>query len=132
MKLPAPQRKEPEENVIPLINIVFLLLIFFMVAGTLSPQSPFNIALPATERGDQMSRDPVRVYLSRDGRIALGEEKIALEDLENRVAAELEGSSGMSVQIEADGEAESNVLLDVMDALREAGVERANLVTRRK
>ncbi|BAU58808.1 biopolymer transporter ExbD [Halorhodospira halochloris] len=132
MKLPAPQRKEPEENVIPLINIVFLLLIFFMVAGTLTPSQPFDIDLPATEKGGEMPRDPLRIYLSGDGRVALADEEVSVEDLESRIAAQLDESPDLPVQIEADGSAQSKVLLDVMDALRDAGVERADLVTRRE
>lgn len=132
MKLPAPQRKDPEESVIPLINIVFLLLIFFMVAGTLSPNSPFQIDLPTTQRGDKMPRDPLRIYLSSDGRIAIGDEVVVVKELQRRVAAKVEGLPDLAVQIEADGNAQSQSLLDVMDALRAAGVKRANLVTQRK
>lgn len=132
MKLPESQRKEPEENVIPLINIVFLLLIFFMVAGTLTPRSPFDITLPATEQGGERPTDPLRIYLSGDGRIALNGEEIAAGGLSGRLAARFASSPDLPVQIEADSDAASHKLLEVMDALREAGFERVNLLTRQE
>lgn len=41
-------RREPSENIVPMINVVFLLLIFFLMTATISPPDPFDVGLPAS------------------------------------------------------------------------------------
>ena len=133
MKLPQPPRREPEENVIPMINIVFLLLIFFMVAGTLEPHSPLSVDPAESERGAELAGDPLRVLIDAEGQMAVDQDVVDdREQLRARLKAALEEAPERPVEVKADAEADSARLLDVMDDLHEAGAERMQLVTRRE
>ncbi len=133
MKLPEPRRREPEENVIPMINIVFLLLIFFMVAGTLEPESPLAVDPAESESGGELVDEPLRILLDAEGEIAVGDDVLSgFEKLPERLKEALGEETPRPVEVKADADADSGRLLDIMDALREAGAERMQLITRRE
>ncbi|MBK5942778.1 ExbD/TolR family protein [Halorhodospira halophila] len=133
MKLPEPPRREPEENVIPMINIVFLLLIFFMVAGTLEPHSPLSVDPAESERGAELAGDPLRVLIDAEGQMAVDQDVVDdREQLRERLKVALAEAPERPVEVKADADADSARLLDVMDDLREVGAERMQLMTRRE
>ncbi len=130
MRLPQPRRREVGEPVIPLINIVFLLLIFFMLAGTFTTPEPFAVDPPEARSGDAAEDDEGVVLLGADGALAFeGEELADLDALERAVERRLDGEPGLQLRLKADGDAASHRLLDVMDRLRDAGAERLLLLT---
>lgn len=66
----APRRSRPmPESIVPMINVVFLLLIFFMMSATITPAPPFDLNLPQSQdAGDLAGEDTV--YISQDGLVA--------------------------------------------------------------
>lgn len=135
MKFPAPERREVGENLIPLINIVFLLLIFFMVAGALSSDDIFQVEPPDSTSPMEPDNEGHMILLSRDGRLALDDEPLEAAELRSRLVAWVEGAEPIGaaapppVRIKADQDASADQLLDLMELLREAGVERVLLLT---
>jgi biopolymer transport protein ExbD len=128
--VPLPRAQRPsEENVLPLINIVFLLLIFFMIAGALSATAPFELEPPRT--GSAAVTGPPRggIALAADGRVAIDGERIAIESLVERARAwKRDASDESPLAVRADAGARSRELLAVIEALREAGIERIRLL----
>jgi biopolymer transport protein ExbD len=124
------RRRDAEENVLPLINIVFLLLIFFMIAGALSSAAPFELRLPrAGDAPDVAAPAGADIALARDDRIAFAGEPVALADLPERVRRWAANSGDDPVlTLRADGRGDSERLLAVIEALRQAGVERVRLL----
>lgn len=129
MKLPEPERKEPEENVVPLINIVFLLLIFFMVAGTLTATDPFEVDAPQAESGEERFDEPLQILLGTDDRYALDGEEMDREALLGEVKAVMSEQPGRQVEVKTDARLATSRFLDFTEALRDVGVERVLLVT---
>ena len=129
MKLQRPRRREMPESTVPLINVVFLLLIFFMLAGRLSAPMPFEAAPPESEQQNRPGDAAATVYVAADGRLAVGQTESALDELARRVA-EHRGEDGGPVRVRADGRADANRVIAVMDALRDAGVREVRLLTR--
>lgn len=128
MPLPRRQRAS-EENVLPLINIVFLLLIFFMIAGALSAAAPFELEPPAVRNADDTAAPTSGVALAADGRIAFSGESVALSGLSERATRWREQTDGRDpLVIRADAAADSERLLAVIQVLREVGVERVRLL----
>ncbi len=132
MRFPAPRRRSIGEPVIPLINIVFLLLIFFMLAGTLTPPEPFSVEPPQSERGEGAdARLEGVILLGPDGAIAFEGETLEGGDeaLRAVVGRRIEAEADLELQLRADGAASATRVMDVMDRLREAGAERVRLIT---
>ncbi|MFW5911049.1 MAG: ExbD/TolR family protein [Thiohalospira sp.] len=119
--------RDTEDHILPLINIVFLLLIFFMVAGALTAPEAVEVDPPASEvDGEEPERDADTLYLTADGELSLGEERVELDDLTAAVGEREE------LLLRADAGAEGLRVVEVMRALREAGLERVRLVTRKE
>jgi len=128
--VPLPRAQRPsEENVLPLINIVFLLLIFFMIAGALSATAPFELEPPRSESAGSTGPPRGGIALAADGRVAIEGERIAIEQLAERARDWKQSDGGeLPLAVRADGGARSRDLLAVIDALREAGIERIRLL----
>ena len=135
MQLPEYSGKPPEENLIPLINIVFLLLIFFMVAGALTAQDVFEVEAPDSRHEAGVDDEGWLVLLGRDGRLALDDEEMDADTLKGRLQAEMEARRDAPakveplVRIKADQAASTDELMDLMELLRAAGVEEVRLLT---
>jgi len=127
MRFATPIRRSETENTLPLINVVFLLLIFFMVTGRLSESDPFVVMPPQSSSEVPPGERDLVMHIHADGRMALDGRAVALEDLAAEVARLL--PDGGAVRLKADGDADAILVVGAMEALRDAGVERLNLLT---
>ena len=125
-------RRVPDEDarVLPLINIVFLLLIFFMITGYMSATGPFELEPVRSASPGQPQREDLVVFVSSDGRLALDGIETSGEDMEALVAARRAAAgTDLRVRLQADGRAEATRVVAIMERLRTAGVERLELLT---
>ncbi|GAB3671776.1 ExbD/TolR family protein [Salinisphaera aquimarina] len=131
MILAPPKRpRSSEENILPLINIVFLLLIFFMLAGVLAQHPPFELTPPSTAQTEESTQLNNRVLsLAADGRIALGGETLERGALVDALA---DWPKGKPLQVRADGHIKAGALTELFATLREAGIAEINLLTQHK
>ena len=129
MRFEPPRTRNDEERILPLINVVFLLLVFFMVAGRLAASDPFRIEPPHSASGGMVETRPMLVLVGADGRLALDGTVMDEAALKAAVAGRLEEDAGSVVRLKADGGAEAVRVVTVMELLREAGVERLKLLT---
>jgi biopolymer transport protein ExbD len=81
-----------DDNMIPLINIVFLLLIFFMVAGQIKAQPDQAITLPSTAQLESAQAQILRLELFADGQLMLNGELIEVASLRSKIDLESAGS----------------------------------------
>lgn len=118
------QRPNGDDQLIPLINIVFLLLVFFMVAGQIA--APFNrqLELPPAAPGTAPERGPRVLEVDADGAVTLGEQPLALND----ITAAVRGASAVAVR--ADRRATAAMLQQVLLQVRAAEVVTITLHTR--
>lgn len=129
-KLARPvKRAEGEEHILPLINIVFLLLIFFMVAGHLSASDPFPIMPPQSATDVPPEAERILVQVGPDGSIALDGQPTSLETLAADMTTKLAEHPDMAVTLKADGAAEAAHIVELMEKLREAGLRKLTLMT---
>ena len=119
-----------DERIMPLINIVFLLLIFFIVAGVISPARPFDVTPPASRAEPVAQMDALLIYADSEGRFAVGQNVVSLDALALTVSAQLAETPDRHVRLVADADADAREILDVLGGLREAGVKRVRLTTR--
>jgi len=130
MKFRSGRPPEQKENMLPLINVVFLLLIFFMLLANISTHVPFPVTLPAAERTED-GRPDIMVAVAADGRVALDGNEIETAALDVRIRPHLSQPGRPTVWLYADRDADSDRVLDVMEHLRKAGATTLRLVTER-
>ena len=99
MRFEPPRPRNDEERVLPLINVVFLLLIFFMLAGKLSASDPFQVEPPRSlSEGPPTPQDSL-VLVGADGRLALDGEIMEGPALKAALAARLAGEAEVRVRL---------------------------------
>jgi biopolymer transport protein ExbD len=129
MRLTRPKPERELVNITPLIDVVFILLVFFMLAGSIEPKDAFSIS-PATStaeiRGDV--QDFV-VIIDKDGRVALDDRKIAREELSRIVREVLVQNPGALIQLKPDAQADAVEVIEVMESIRDAGAQYLVLLT---
>ena len=118
-----------EARILPLINVVFLLLIFFMVAGSFSVTEPFHVEPPQSAGGAAAEQDVLRILLGLDGQLALDGEIVNKETLLARIKERLAMDLRPGVQLKADGGTAGNRIVLLMEELRKIGVEELRLLT---
>jgi biopolymer transport protein ExbD len=131
-----PQRNdEVNLDITPLIDVVFLLLIFFMVSTTFEHNSEINITLPeATEELSEAKPDAVNIGIDAQGNIYINERPLLNTQLKTIMDAISEAVVGLDeppVIISADAQASHQSVIKVMDAARQIGLIRITFATMR-
>ena len=116
-------RRAPAEPFVPMINVVFLLLIFFLMTAQIAPPPPFETKPPVAAEGTGPSGEAV-LHLSAEGAFGFAE---ALG--EDAVAEALAIAGDGPLRLRADGAMEGAALAAALKRLSAAGVERIELVT---
>ncbi len=124
MDFSHPPRRRNDSNIVPMINVVFLLLIFFLLAARITGPMPFDQKLPETRRISTQAdpRDPA-FHVGADGAMGFG----ALRG-EAALAAVLAAARGGPVRLYADARLPGRRLVRILSRLREGGVARVNLI----
>ena len=133
MRLTRPPSKlSTDNNLMPMINVVFLLLIFFMVAGTIDPPVPIDTDPPDSSQRRELSARHT-LHIGADGAMALNNDSVYIATLSDALLREPIVPSNVdllpSLAVCADGNLPLERLRPVLDALREAGIAQIELVT---
>ncbi|WP_018247680.1 ExbD/TolR family protein [Orenia marismortui] len=118
------KKDDLELNLAPMIDVVFLLLIFFIVASTLNIREvKENIQLPKTQAREEKNSNEVKIYITKEANIYLGKDKVELEDLALKLEEKLKDNSQKNISIFADQQVAFQEVIGVMDAAKKADVD---------
>lgn len=135
MKLRSRRREDVELNITPLIDVVFLLLIFFMVSTTFEKQSQMKITLPeANEEVTDVIPDTVTIEIDTKGRVFVNKQSLVNSQLITIREAIRDASHDMeapTVIIRADANATHQSVIKVMDAARQLGLIKITFATQK-
>ncbi|NKN31662.1 ExbD/TolR family protein [Marichromatium bheemlicum] len=130
MQIPAPPRRGQRDPMSGLVDVVLLLLVFFLLVGTLETPSPLSVTPPEAAPGEPLPDGRLRLVLAADGRIALAGVPLTRAELDAEIAARLADEPGRTIAIEADANTPSGTLLEVLAILRAQGIDALSLITR--
>ncbi|MEM9047188.1 MAG: biopolymer transporter ExbD [Pseudomonadota bacterium] len=120
MRLPGPSQAPPREAILPMINVVFLLLIFFLMSATIAPPDAFAVQPPEAESEAPAETLPV-LLLSAEG-------VIGYRDLRGDAALEAALDDAVT-QIRGDGAADAQQVARLIKRLRSASAAPIVLIT---
>jgi biopolymer transport protein ExbD len=133
MNLQPGGEDEPEVNLTPLIDVVFLLLIFFMVSTTFEHQSRIQIELPeATASPVEVEEDSIEIIIDAQGRYFIGEEQVVnteLKTLKSAISKAVGDRDTVPVTIRADANTPHQAVITALDATSQLGLTRISLAT---
>jgi biopolymer transport protein ExbD len=129
MQFQRPHRKKHQVSVIPLINVIFLLLMFFIVAGTIEVVDTLDVALPMANSG--VSKPPVNavIYLGRDGNVAINSDLVSKKDLKTIIKTLFIENPEQKISIKSDAGVPAQTLVMIMNLIEESGGTDVSLVT---
>lgn len=125
--------RQPRLMIIPMIDIIFFLLVFFMMSTLYMVEQrtiPLNLPQAATAQAD--APRSVSVSVTQDGRILFEQEEIPQQFLQKRVQAELAKQGNLTFVLRSDKQAEYGKVIAVLDELKLAGVQHVAIATERK
>lgn len=128
MKLARPVRKQPPETIVALIDVVFFLLVFFMLIGRMDATAPFDVSPPTAETGADMPSGGITVSVSADGALAVDGLAVTDEDLNRTIATRLGDTSETLVRINAHRDAELRHVLPLVTRIEALGAQDVVLV----
>lgn len=129
MQLKQPPTTQTAENILPLVNVVFLLLIFFMLAGAFSKPDIFKIEAPIAENDNAADRKVLTILMNSEGELALEGSLVSDQELKNIVTSEVNSGAIINLQLKADANVDATRLIDIMENLGDTGLRSLHLLT---
>jgi biopolymer transport protein ExbD len=121
-------------NVTPMADVMLVLLIIFMVVTPML-QKGISVELANTKNPVDMKEadrdDAVLVAITRDGKFYLGQDRVSIEDMGTRVADLVSSKLDKTVFVRSDFRAKYGDVVQVVDSIRNAGVDKVGLLTER-
>lgn len=114
-------------DIAPMIDVIFQLLIFFMLSSSFTIQTGINVKLPKTVTSDVIQVENLTVTISQENIVYLNNKIISLAQLEETL--EKGSSPNRSLLIKADRRSSVGRIVDVWDLCRKLGIERINIAT---
>lgn len=135
MKFRRKVREELSVNITPLIDVVFLLLIFFMVTTTFNRETRLLVNLPeANAETASTQADQIEILVAREGTYSINGRNLInnrIETLIRGLEVESGGDRNLPVLLVADAEATHQSVVTAMDAIGQSGFTRLNIATQR-
>ena len=122
-------------NLTPLIDCMFLLVIFIMIAARFEPESGIPVDLPKARAGEARKVESINLTITSDGRVFLERDEVAVEDLERRIveartaAGDPDGENIVLV-VNGDKDAHHGRVVEALDAAARAKQKKVTIRTR--
>jgi biopolymer transport protein TolR len=125
----ADRRMLSEINVTPLVDVTLVLLIIFMVTTPML-QRGTDVQLPVAEQSEPKEEERITIILTREGRLYVNNQEVSRADLRYRLIAMTRNRERV-VHFRGDAQVPYGLVIEVMDALKAAGIETVGMITER-
>jgi len=115
-------------NISPLIDIVFILLLFFVVTSVFIEETGVEVNKPDSKQSQSLDRQSIFIAITSDGRVHYGGQEIGLYGI-GPTLSRLAVTPDQPVVIQADGQASTQFLISALDEVKAAGVKNVNVAT---
>lgn len=128
MKLKRPVVRQPPETIVSLIDVVFFLLVFFMIVGRMDATAPFDVTPPTASTGADMPAGGITVSVGAEGDLALDGTGITRSEIGEAVSRILADQPDTLVRINAHRNAELRHVLPLVSQIEAMGARDVVLV----
>ena len=125
-----PQEERPQLMIIPMIDIIFFLLVFFMMSMlSMVVQKSVPLTLPQAESAKVSMTRNIPVTITADGGIYYERDLMSLRDLTARLTEDVAHGEDISVILRGDAAASYGTVVQVMDVVKRLGIEKVYIAT---
>lgn len=127
------EEKDPEFMIIPMIDIIFFLLVFFMISTLyMVQQNLLPVQLPQASPSHSESKKNINVTVTENGMIRVEEEEIPLNLLRKRLAVEVQRDPESTFVLRGDRKVSYEKVIFVLDEMKHSGIQRIAIATELK
>ena len=129
MEFNLPRRKQKDVGIEmgPLMDIVFILLIFFVVTSSFTRETGVDVTKPQAQSASQLEKENLLLAITREGTIHMNERQVDLASLQDILKQSLAKAPDREAVVIADKESETGVLVQVIDMCNLAGVKKVSI-----
>ncbi len=117
-------------NITSLIDVLFLLLIFFMVSSTFLEQPGIKLELPHAQSAAVVEQKEFTLFVDKDGVLFLNSQEVSNETLEDKLTEVLPEMTDGALILKADQQVSHGIVVKVMDAAKKSGVKKLVIGTK--
>jgi biopolymer transport protein ExbD len=133
MRIQRRTLKKARIEIIPMIDTIFFLLVFFMISTlAMAHYRGLPVNLPKAASGSQAPAESITITLTKDGHLFLNKEKVARERLLQSLRQHVEKNPELLVIINADHGVQHGEVVEIMDEARQAGVAKLSIAVKPK
>jgi biopolymer transport protein ExbD len=121
------KKKKFKTDLAPLIDVVFLLLIFFMLTFA-TPGQGMDVNLPNGIAPSSVPEKISKLSIHKDGTLRLNDDVVNLEELAEKLKTEFQGKTNKSIEIEADPETPYDLFARALDIARQSGAKDFSII----
>ncbi len=127
-----PKQRESTLNLAPMIDIVFLLLIFFLVSSTLQGEEAlYNITVPDSNLGSSSSVEIVELFVDNNNKYFYNEEEYSESEMNQLLSEKINASDNKSVKIYADKKSDFQAVISLIQLLKDNNFDKISFVVRK-
>ena len=129
MEFNLPRRKQKDMGIEmgPLMDIVFILLIFFVVTSSFTRETGVDVTKPQAQSASQLEKENLLIAITRAGTIHMNERQVDLASLQDILKQSLAKAPDREAVVIADKGSETGVLVQVIDMCNLAGVKKVSI-----
>lgn len=132
MHLRTSSRIDANIPVVSMADIAFLLIVFFMVTTVFDLEKGIDVSLPETREGAAKPKRNVSVTITKDHQVQVGENFVDFSLIQAELKERLKAESALTVIVRADRDLQFQFFADVVDEIKQAGVENVAFMTTRE
>lgn len=130
MELRKEKKRSLILNMTSLIDVLFLLLIFFIVSTTFLSQPAIKLELPTAKNADVVRQKSLVLYIDNNGKLFLNDEPLEVGLLKEALSQKMDSSGEQSVILKADARVSHGSVIEVMDILKGMGIQKMIISTK--
>ena len=119
-------------NIAPLVDVVFILLLFFMVTSRIMVSSSIEVTLPTSATSEAATTEEIILIVTEKGELYLGDRRVPMKDIVRELRSEIVRFPDCPVTIKADKTIPLSLLVKIIDEVRLAGATTFTIATERK
>ena len=121
-------KMKPEFMIVPMIDIIFFLLVFFMMNSIETvAQKSLGVQLPQAQSATQVKQSPIILTLDKEGHILIDSTPYSIDDARSYISSKVGENPNMAVLLQADKNTQHGFVVAIMDMLKTIGVKKFSI-----
>ena len=129
MEFYRPHKKRPSINITSLIDVLFILIIFFMVSSTFKEQPGLELDLPSAKNVQMTEQNELVLFIDEQEKMYFNEQPITREILKNKLDSLAKAKNPPVFVLKADAKVSHGYVIEIIDMIREVGIRKFSIAT---